>query len=80
MLWNIHTFTGCRDMPRKPRKPPIATDNEQIRKFHETARAVGAEEDEAAVREKLRVIARHKPVASPAPLPTKSKPRPKKVT
>ncbi len=38
---------------------------EQSRRFIETARALGCDEDEAAFRDKLRVIARQKPKDDP---------------
>ena len=40
------------------RKPP---DKSQRDRFIETARALGADEDEAAFKARLAVIARHKP-------------------
>lgn len=38
----------------------------QLDRFRETARALGADEDEAAFKEKLAVIARQKPKDEPA--------------
>ena len=43
-------------------------------RFIETARALGADEDEAAFKAKLAVIARHKPGPTPAKAPRKTKP------
>ena len=43
------------------RKPRPEDEKPQIERFRETARALGADEDEAAFDEKLRVIARQKP-------------------
>ena len=40
-------------------------DDDQRQRFIETARALGADEDEAAFKEKLRVIARQKPKDEP---------------
>ena len=40
-------------------------DQPQSEKFKEAARALGADEDEAAFKEKLRVIARQKPKDEP---------------
>lgn len=40
---------------------------DQSRRFIETARALGCDEDEAAFREKLRVIARQKPKPATKP-------------
>lgn len=40
---------------------PSKRDPNQARSFIETARALGADEDEAAFKEKLAVIARQKP-------------------
>ena len=48
----------------------------QHKKFVETARALGCDEDEAAFREKLRVIARQKSKDEPKPA-AKSPPRKK---
>jgi hypothetical protein len=42
---------------------------EQHKKFVETARALGCDEDEAAFNEKLKAIARHKPKDEPKPTP-----------
>lgn len=42
-------------------KKPAAPDADQARRFEEAARAVGADEDEQAFRQKLAVIARQKP-------------------
>ena len=39
----------------------------QIERFRETARAIGADEDEAAFKAKLGVIARQKPKDEPKP-------------
>ena len=60
-------------MPRS--KPPASPDQSQ--RFVETASALGCDEDEAAFREKLRVIARHQPKDSPA-VPDKRKAKPKR--
>ena len=40
-------------------------DKDQIERFRETARAIGADENEAAFKAKLAVIARHKPKEGP---------------
>jgi hypothetical protein len=40
-------------------------DTAQIDRFRETARELGCDEDEAAFRDKLRVIARQKPKGEP---------------
>jgi len=45
----------------------------QARKFAETARALGADEDEAAFRAKLAVIARQKPKNASPPIPKLTK-------
>lgn len=51
-----------------------ANSDEQRQRFIKTARALGADEDEAAFRAKLAVIARQKPVAEPeAAQPVKGK-------
>jgi hypothetical protein len=39
----------------------------QIDRFRETAKELGCDEDEAAFRDKLRVIARQKPKDEPTP-------------
>jgi hypothetical protein len=52
-------------MARKPEAEQ--GDASQSRRFIETARALGCDEDEAAFREKLRVIARQKPKDEPKP-------------
>lgn len=41
------------------------SDGEQARRFAETARALGCDEDTAAFRDKLRVVARQKPKPAP---------------
>lgn len=46
-------------------RKPIQSDKAQSERFIETARALGCDEDEAAFREKLRVIARQKPKDDP---------------
>ena len=56
-------------MPKKP------DPNAQRQHFIETARAIGANEDEAAFKEKLARIARQKPKDEPAPTPAKPRAR-----
>jgi hypothetical protein len=52
--------------PRRDRGAQPETDTRpQHERFIETARAVGCDEDEAAFRDKLRLIARQKPKAEP---------------
>ena len=48
-------------------KPTKANDAGQAQRFIETARALGADEDEAAFRAKLAVVARQKPKNEPKP-------------
>ena len=49
-------------------KPSTSSSHKSQRaRFTETARALGADEDEAAFKEKLAVIARQKPKDEPAP-------------
>ena len=69
-------------MARSSAKPgarsPGRSPAHQHRAFIETACALGCNEDEAAFRDKMRVIARQKPKDSTAP-PDKSKAKPKKA-
>ena len=51
-------------MDRKARQPSSATTT-QADRFIETARAIGAYEDEAAFKAKLAVVARQKPKDAP---------------
>lgn len=53
--------SSAKPRARKGRLSPA----EQQRAFAETARALGCDEDEAAFRDKLRVIARQKPKDEP---------------
>ena len=53
-----------------------ATSGEQIERFRETARALGADEDEASFKAKLGVIARQKPKDEPKPSRPKQNRRP----
>ena len=56
------------------RKSPEAPRSRQIDRFVETARVLGADEDEAAFKEKLAVIARQKAkVDAPPPKPRKGR-------
>jgi hypothetical protein len=48
-------------------RSPRITKAEQSGRFIETARAIGADEDEAAFKAKLAVIARQKPKGDPYP-------------
>lgn len=48
----------------------------QVERFRETARELGCGEDEAAFRDKLRVIARQKPKGEPASSPRCPKGKP----
>lgn len=51
-----------------PKKPDL---NAQRQRFIETARELGADEDEAAFKERLAQIARQKPKDETAPTPAK---------
>ena len=58
------------------REKPEPNSAAQLERFKETARALGCDGDEAAFREKLRVIARQKSKDEPKPA-AKSPPRKK---
>lgn len=45
------------------------SDEDQFRRFVETARALGCDEDETAFDEKLKAVARQKPKDQPRPTP-----------
>jgi hypothetical protein len=62
-------------MPDRTQRPE-GDAKSQIDRFRETARELGCDEDEAAFRDKLRVIARREPKAGPIS-PAKSAPRKK---
>lgn len=61
-------------MDRK-RQDPGAGVPSQIERFKETARSLGCDEDEAAFRDKLRVIARQKPKAAQERPPVRDEPK-----
>ena len=67
-----------------PRSKPVSQvlPQEQIRRFAEAARAIGADEDEDAFRAKLALIARQKPLPQPEqPVAAKrQKPRQRRAT
>lgn len=55
--------------------PPVS----QAERFKQTARALGADEDEAAFRAKLAVIARQKPRDEAVPTPSEKTTAPKRA-
>jgi hypothetical protein len=66
---SLRSWTSA--VPR-PRKQKLSSEAQRTR-FIETARAIGADEDEAAFKAKLGVIARQKPKDEPAPKTPKAK-------